>query len=210
MELDDTETTRLGRTKSLYIALFVVCIPGSVWLAHFTATFGACALAAAPLWLVGIVEAFQPVCFRLRFLATSRKFRAASSEFKITAFRLPLTCLRVSRIPCRRRRQSRQASVLDKHLRHVRSGVPSGCLLSPRSASAASTWLLRTLAECDNDWCFGNHCCCLFLLHNPATSLSFSFVGNMNTRSTIPYDDGERSAGVSAIPHCHLLLAVIP
>ena len=60
VELDDVQTAALSKTKALHIGLLVVCVPASVWLAHATATFGACALAALPLWVGGLAEAVVP------------------------------------------------------------------------------------------------------------------------------------------------------
>ena len=54
------QTAALSKTKALHIGLLVVCVPASVWLAHATATFGACALAALPLWVGGLAEAVVP------------------------------------------------------------------------------------------------------------------------------------------------------
>ena len=58
VDLDDIETALLVRTKAVHIGMIVGCVPGSVWLAHAAATFGTCALAAVPLWIGGLAEAF--------------------------------------------------------------------------------------------------------------------------------------------------------
>ena len=60
VELDDAEAESLVRTKTFHIGMITMCVPASVWLAHATGTFGACALAALPLWLGGLAEAIVP------------------------------------------------------------------------------------------------------------------------------------------------------
>ena len=60
VELNDGEMDALARTKAVHIGLFLVFIPGSVWFAHRTRIFGFCVVAAAPLWVGGLVECIRP------------------------------------------------------------------------------------------------------------------------------------------------------
>ena len=59
VELSDNEAKSLVQTKTVHVGLFMVFVPGSVWFAHYTATFGACLVAGVPLWVGGVVEAFK-------------------------------------------------------------------------------------------------------------------------------------------------------
>eukprot|EP01051_Picozoa_sp_SAG22_P017001 SAG22_NODE_2526_length_2475_cov_2.738215_2_plen_95_part_00 len=56
--LDGVATTALDRTRNLHVGLLTLVVPGSVWTMHLTRAFGGSFLAAAPLWLGGLVECF--------------------------------------------------------------------------------------------------------------------------------------------------------
>jgi hypothetical protein len=60
VDLGDKEADALARTKVVHIGLIMVCVPASLWAAHFTASFGACFVAVAAIWIGGLVEAFVP------------------------------------------------------------------------------------------------------------------------------------------------------
>ena len=58
--LSDDELNALARTKAVHIGLFIIFIPGSIWIAHDTKVFAACVVAAMPMWLGGLVECVWP------------------------------------------------------------------------------------------------------------------------------------------------------